>query len=165
MLCYNCKKKQATHCLKNYGGAGEDVYLCHDCYFKLKENELFEPDFFTSFFTQVMPEDVRRCPNCKTSYSDYSKTGVLGCEKCYETFKDELMPSIRKIHGKTSHKGKHPQDETTSYELIKERDRLRAELELALKEKRMLDVDKINKDIREINKIIYQGDFGGDDDK
>ena len=74
------------------------------------------------------------------------------------------MPAIRKIHGKTTHKGKHPSGESTYYELLEEQRLLRAELERALKEKRMKDADRINKDIRAINKIIYRGDFGGSDD-
>ena len=74
------------------------------------------------------------------------------------------MPAVRKIHGKTTHKGKHPSGESTYYELLEEQRLLRAELERALKEKRMKDADRINKDIRAINKIIYRGDFGGNDD-
>jgi len=164
MLCNNCRKKQATHYLENYNSQGEDLYLCHDCYLKLRESDFFGPDFLATFFMQEQPSEELRCPVCKTSFSDYKQTGIVGCERCYQTFKEELLPTIRKIHGKITHMGKHPQGETSYYELIKERNRLRSELELAIKEKRMQDADKINKDIKEINRIIYQGDFGGKDD-
>ena len=50
------------------------------------------------------------------------------------------------------------------FELSEERTRLRGELEKALKEKRMKDAERLNRDIREISRILYRGDFGGDDE-
>lgn len=167
MLCQNCKTRQAAHCIrKDVGDGTEEICLCEECFAQLKDagEYMCEPDFFTSFFNKEMETDDKRCPSCGTTLAEYSKKGVLGCEKCYEVFREELMPSIRKIHGKTTHKGKHPPEESTYYELLEEQKKLRAELERALKEKRMKDADRINKDIRAINKIIYRGDFGGQND-
>ena len=30
----------------------------------------------------------------------------MGCAQCYDTFRDELVPTIRRIHGNTTHCGK-----------------------------------------------------------
>ena len=49
------------------------------------------------------------------------------------------------------------------YELLDERNRLRAELEGAIKRKDMAAADRLNKDIREISRIIYRSDLGGED--
>ena len=165
MLCNQCKQRQAAHCIKKDTEAGvQEVFLCEECYARAQEDPVFGPDLFASFFTKDISEESRCCENCGTTLAEYSKTGILGCEKCYEAFREELMPAIRKIHGKTTHKGKYPSGESTYYELLEEQRLLRAELERALKEKRMKDADRINKDIRAINKIIYRGDFGGSDD-
>ena len=167
MLCNNCNNREAAHCIrKDTGDGSEEIFLCEECFAQLKDagEYMCEPDFFASFFNEEMKSEDKSCPSCGTTLAEYSQKGVLGCEKCYATFREELMPSIRKIHGKTAHTGKHPSEESAYYELLEEQKKLRAELELALKEKRMKDADRINKDIRAINKIIYRGDFGGSND-
>ncbi len=162
MICSNCKKNTATHCIKRDAG---DLFLCDDCYERLGAAAEYgtEPDFFVSFLG-VDDTKERRCPVCGTTLSDYSATGLVGCAHCYDAFRKELMPSIRRIHGKTVHAGKRPQGDGKFFELSEERTRLRGELEKALKEKRMKDAERLNRDIREISRILYRGDFGGDDE-
>ena len=75
------------------------------------------------------------------------------------------MPSVRRIHGKTLHIGKRPLGDGKFFELVEERNRLRAELERALKEKRMKDAERLNRDIREISEILLRRDFGGSEDE
>ncbi len=163
MICSNCKKNTATHCIGRENG---DLFLCDDCYERLGAAAGLgaEPDFFVSFLG-VDGKEERQCPVCGTALSDYTRTGLVGCAHCYETFREELMPSIRRIHGKTVHTGKHPQGGGALFDLLDERNRLRAELERALKEKRMKDAEQLNRDIREISRVLYRGDFGGDGDE
>ena len=51
-----------------------------------------------------------RCETCGCSFDDIVKSGKVGCADCYETFYDKLLPSLRKIHGQTSHVGKKPRE-------------------------------------------------------
>ena len=74
---------------------------------------------------------------------------------------EELIPAIR-MHGKTQHVGKRPLGGDVLFELRAEQKKLRAELEQAIKEKRMKDADRINRAIREITRAISE-DFGGSD--
>ena len=163
MICSSCKKNMATHCIEHETG---EVFLCDDCFERLGAAAEYgtEPNFFVSF---LGVEGAREglCPVCGTTLSDYTATGFVGCAHCYEAFREELMPSIRRIHGKTVHIGKHPLGDGKLFELLDERKRLRAELELAVKENRMKDAERLNRDIREISKILYRGDFGGEDDE
>ena len=163
MICSNCKKNAATHCIERESG---DIFLCDDCFERLGAAAEYgtEPDFFVSFLG-VDGKKEHYCPVCGASLSHYTSTGLVGCAHCYEEFKGELMPSIRRIHGKTRHVGKRPLGDGKLYELLEERKRLRGELEKALKEKRMKDAERINKDIREISNILYRGDFGGGEDE
>lgn len=39
---------------------------------------------------------------------EYARTGLLGCGTCYTFFREELMPELRRLQGKTSHEGKTP---------------------------------------------------------
>ena len=159
MLCSNCKKKFAVHTVKD--GDGE-IHLCGDCYERLGyAAEFVGEDIFAAFRKPGQAEE-KRCPSCGTSFSDYSRTGLLGCAECYEVFSEELIPSIR-MHGKTQHIGKRPLGDDVLFELRAEQKSLRAELELAIKEKRMKDAERINRAIREITRAISE-DFGGGDD-
>ena len=116
-------------------------------------------------FLGIDDTNERKCPACGTALSEYSATGLVGCAHCYETFRKELMPSVRRIHGKTLHIGKRPLGDGKFFELVEERNRLRAELERALKEKRMKDAERLNRDIREISEILLRRDFGGSEDE
>ena len=163
MICSNCNKNLATHCIERAGG---DLFLCDDCDERLGEAAEYgaEPDFFVSFLG-IDDTNERKCPACGTALSEYSATGLVGCAHCYETFRKELMPSVRRIHGKTLHIGKRPLGDGKFFELVEERNRLRAELERALKEKRMKDAERLNRDIREISEILLRRDFGGSEDE
>lgn len=163
MICSNCKKNMATHCIERDSG---DIFLCDDCFERLGAAAEYgaEPDFFVSFLG-IDDTKERQCPVCGATLSDYSARGLVGCAHCYEAFGRELLPSIRRIHGKTAHVGKHPLGDGKLFELLDERKRLRAELERALKEKRMKDAERLNRDIREISRILYRGDFGGEENE
>jgi protein arginine kinase activator len=50
----------------------------------------------------------RRCPGCNTSLDEFEKTGLLGCDQCYETFAKELAILLRRIHGSSKHIGSRP---------------------------------------------------------
>lgn len=62
--CQSCKK---INNLKKYNyfdnSSIKEKVLCKTCYNKLKEN--------------------LKCSFCGSSYADYEKSGLLGCEKCY----------------------------------------------------------------------------------
>ena len=53
-----------------------------------------------------------RCSLCGKSFSDIAESGRVGCAECYVTFYDKLLPTLRKIHGKTTHQGKVPESFT-----------------------------------------------------
>ncbi len=160
MLCSHCHNKEATH-----GVDGEDGLppLCDDCFARLGEAAGYfgsDAGLFVSFMQPETSEGV--CPACGTALSDYARTGLLGCAECYEAFREQLRPAVRRIHGRTVHTGKHPCGDGKMYELLDERKRLRGELERAVREKRMKDAERINRDIRDISRMLYRDDYGGE---
>lgn len=163
MLCSNCHQNQATHTVLR--GDGDSVHLCDACFERFGAAADFfgsDPDFFASFL-QSRKDAGTACPVCGTTLADYARTGLLGCAACYETFREDLRPDIRRIHGKTMHTGKHPLGDGKLYELLDERERLRGELERAVREKRMKDAKRLNRDIRDISRMIYDDDFDGEE--
>ncbi len=179
MLCFNCKKRNAVH-IVNKDGVEEG--LCDDCYRRLAAAAAFagtdssflaslsetsenEQADFSAYSQPKRRETVKKCPNCGTTLTDYSRTGLVGCSVCYETFRAELTPVIRRIHGKTTHEGKRPLGVGALYELLEVQKRLRGELEAAIRERRMSDAEQLNRDIREVSQAIERRRTGGSHDQ
>ena len=163
MLCSNCHQNQATHTVLR--GDGDSVHLCDSCFERFGAAADFfgsDPDFFASFL-QSRKDAGTACPVCGTTLADYARTGLLGCAVCYDTLREDLRPAIRRIHGKTVHKGKHPLGNGSGFELLGEQKKLRAELERAFRENRLKDAERLNHDIRIISDLIYRGKGGEDD--
>ena len=166
MLCQSCKKNQATTHIKNIvNGELTEMHLCSECAAKQGYSNVFDHMFdIGSFMRGFMGEPSfalateKHCPNCGITFSQITKSGRVGCAKCYDVFYDRLIPSIKRIHGVTFHTGKRlrkPQlksgeNHTINAEVSQksELERLSSELQNAVKnqefEKAAQLRDKIN---------------------
>lgn len=72
------------------------------------------------------------CKNCGLPYESFHKTFLLGCSECYESFNDNLIPIIRKIHGSIENKGKVPSGQKRFLEISKKINDLRQQLDDAI---------------------------------
>lgn len=123
MFCDICKKNEATvHLTKIINGVKQELNICEKC---AKEAEGIDgqisfgtPFSFQNLLSGIMdymsyPTGVTKateviCKNCGTSYSDFKKTGLLGCSECYRTFESTLEPVIKRVQGHVEHTGKLP---------------------------------------------------------
>ncbi|NLB22117.1 MAG: hypothetical protein GX833_02485 [Clostridium sp.] len=48
------------------------------------------------------------CPRCGISFIEFKRTSLVGCPVCYRFFRDQLIPSIRKVQFILQHEGKFP---------------------------------------------------------
>lgn len=115
MLCQSCQKKQAnTHIKTIVNGELTEMVLCSDCAEKMGYGNVFSHMFdIGSLMSGFMGEPTtsalateQRCPMCGSTFSAISKSGKVGCARCYDVFYDRLLPSIKRIHGNTVHTGK-----------------------------------------------------------
>lgn len=156
MKCQKCKKNEATtHIKRVINGEFEEYELCSECAKEMGFGKIFngfassfESDFnslFGSFFENALPARTQatRCDTCGSSYIDIQRTGMMGCADCYKLFESEIMPTIRKVHGNTTHCGKNSaafnarrakavSEEPVVKEPVNELDRLKAELNEAI---------------------------------
>ena len=166
MLCQSCKKNQATTHIKNIvNGELTEMHLCSECAAKQGYSNVFDHMFdIGSFMSGFMGEPSfalateKHCPNCGITFSQITKSGRVGCAKCYDVFYDRLIPSIKRIHGNTFHTGKRlrkPQlksgeNHTINAEVSQksELERLSSELQNAVKNQKKKKAaqlrDKIN---------------------
>ena len=124
MLCEKCHLRPATvsyHQVVN--GEEEWLYLCDECADSYDFSNIFEKRMsdFSSFVQNLFGAQLegrstelpskKRCPVCKRSFDDIAKTGKLGCDHCYSVFREELQPTLEKLHGPyTVHCGKVPKN-------------------------------------------------------
>ena len=138
MKCQKCGANNAnTHVKTIINGEFKEYDLCSECAKKMG-------------YTNV-------CEFCGSTYSDIAKSGHVGCANCYSVFADELFPSIRRIHGNTTHCGKNSRlaekakqskpAEETKEDKIK---RLKAELDKAVKEQNFEHAAELRDKIKEL---------------
>ena len=118
MICQNCNKNDATlHMKRIINGRAAEVHLCSDCARSLGYGEAFSG--FGLGFGHLLGEllssnengsaNSMRCPACGKSFEEIAEDGKMGCAECYAVFYDRLLPTLNKIHGKTSYMGTKPQ--------------------------------------------------------
>ena len=121
MKCTNCNKREATVFYReNINGKETKYALCDKCAAE-KEKDMFLPDFFADPFGDSLlgslfsssPRKLTRsgsekCPLCGATFADLAENGKAGCPKCYETFEEEFAPTLRRLHGSATHKGRAP---------------------------------------------------------
>ena len=115
MKCQKCGKENATVQIKRVvNGEYTEYSLCPECASKMGYKSLFsdvENEFSTllgSFFGNTLParSQATHCPSCGSTYYDIADSGKVGCADCNSTFYEMMLPSIRRIHGNTTHCGK-----------------------------------------------------------
>ena len=162
MLCEKCGKNIATtHIKTSINGVVEAHHLCADCakHNSYVQNQFGLENLLGSFFDDSVKSTVRsdkrkRCEGCGLCFDDIAKTGRVGCDKCYDTFFEQLLPSLQRMHGKAYHAGKRPLVAVEQPAVEEDRlEQLKAELKQAIEEENFEQAaalrDMIKKEQRE----------------
>ena len=115
MLCDECGKNPAVFSVTIASGGGvSNRHLCAECMKKM-ESSLTQGNihsFLSSIMSMLSPtqkeSDQLTCAHCGLSYSDFERTGKLGCAGCYQSFQEKLKPMLQRIHGSSKHVGRTP---------------------------------------------------------
>lgn len=116
MLCQSCQMNTATTHIKSIvNGELTEYALCPECAKKMGYGNLFHDftgfglgSFLGGFFGESAVPQITRCGKCGSSFEEISHSGKVSCAECYRTFRDQLLPSIQRIHGTARHQGKRP---------------------------------------------------------
>lgn len=116
MLCDKCGKNHATtHIKRMVNGFVKEYNLCSVCAAKEGYSSNSLSGMLASMFGEISNIDLSndktvKCLVCGSTFSDIAKTGKAGCSECYTTFYDDLLPYLKRVHGKIEHSGKVPEN-------------------------------------------------------
>lgn len=150
MHCQACKERSATiHLTEINNGQRCETHLCRQCAqqqglsvkSKIPLNELMN-SLLSSQQEKASQAEApsepgaaeQLCPNCGMTLKQFAKTPLLGCANDYAEFQPQLLPLIEQSHnGKSCHCGKVPTRICEDDRSEIERNKLRRQLEEAIK--------------------------------
>jgi len=165
MLCNICSKNQATvHLTEIIDEKMTELHLCEDC--AQKKSTQMESHFgladllagladLGTQFNKTSKEIKVKCSRCGLTYEDFKRIGRLGCGECYSTFKDSLLPLLKRIHGSTQHYGKSPKKMPKIGKIVRTRNELqdlRDKLQKVIQLEQFEEAAKLRDKIRELEK-------------
>ncbi len=155
MMCTECNKNHAqATVIKIINGHRIEMSLCPSCLRKLEQYEREQEQAFMSpfpaSFLGLSAESERACVHCRTTLSEFKKTGYLGCERCYEEFAGEVERMLEKVQGSITHVGKIPKGKKREFMNMREYERLSADLKSAVSEERYEDAARIKLKLKKI---------------
>lgn len=111
-------------------------------------------DGFDLFMQPVTVKEEKKCPVCGHTYSDFRRTGKIGCSECYKVFRTPIAETLRQVHPSTVHSGKIPSKSGEELKLKKKYEALKQELAAAVKNEDYETAAKLHKQIREIENEV-----------
>lgn len=144
MQCQLCGKRPAiVHFTEIVNNKKSEYHVCEKCAEErgysvpLLKTKFSVGDLLAGMVDQTgVGEEAKvgrvQCPRCGLVYSSFRETGRLGCSECYVTFRTQLRPLLRRIHGSTKHVGKTPRRDTDRVNLRREIQRLHEEMQRAI---------------------------------
>lgn len=114
--------------------------------------DLFSDLFNELGFISPVQHEELKCPLCGHTYSDFRKSGKLGCAKCYETFKSPLLTTLKQIHQNPVHTGKIPKSFNSKIQKKRELESLKAKLSEAVKSEDYELAARLHREIKELER-------------
>ena len=118
VLCEECKMNEASYTISvMVCGEITTRHLCGDCMAKMNMDiasgniKSLLSTILSAITGDTAPGSAEKevtCPRCGMTLSEFTRTGHLGCPKCYEAFREQLQPMLLQIHGRVQHAGRQP---------------------------------------------------------
>ncbi len=164
MQCDECGKKPATvHITKVENGKKTDIHLCDQCAMQknvlslstnFSINDLLAGILSSGAASPIKLDPIQdtKCAVCGLTYSRFKETGRFGCSGCYMVFGERLNPLFKRVHGNTAHTGKIPNKAGGRIKVMREIEKMKQELEQAIKNEEYEKAASLRDRIREMCK-------------
>lgn len=182
MICQECNERPATlHFTKVVNGEKTEVHLCEHCAQDKGDKFMFDtspgfsvnnllagllnisPAFKQAKTSEIPQQEVLQCEKCKMTFQQFINVGRFGCSHCYETFKSQLDPILKRVHsGNVEHHGKVPERMGGAIHLKKRILQLRTDLQTSIENEEFEQAAEIRDEIRSLEKEVKNegGDAG-----
>jgi len=168
MLCDECGSNAAhVHMIKILNGVKTEKHLCESCASSAGEAcfsagiHFSVNDLVKAMFSQELDEAAESelaCPNCGMVFSDFSRSGKIGCNVCFGVFHEQLEPILRRVHGTNTHTGKVPRKAGNLIRIRLAVKGLRKDLEQSVEQEDYENAAKIRDNIRSLEKqLVTEG--------
>ncbi|MCA8976990.1 MAG: UvrB/UvrC motif-containing protein [Planctomycetes bacterium] len=103
---------------------------------------------------QTARQRTEACPGCGMTPQDFRAKGRLGCPRCYDTFRADLLPLLQRIHEAQSHRGRLPGRIAEAPPPVDDRNlaALRKKLEDAVRGERYEDAARLRDELRRLER-------------
>jgi protein arginine kinase activator len=108
--------------------------------------------------TREKSEDTPVCDTCGYDFGSLQENSQLGCPACYQAFRQQLLPMLRRYHGGISHLGKLPRSQGPRAALRRESTRLKELLEQAVAAENYEEAAKLRDSIRDLEQQVQQAE-------
>jgi len=144
MKCQICNVAEASiHVKEVKNDKVIDLHLCDKCarekgfHSMVESGKISIASQLVWMAENLYPEGAHRvgavqCIECGQKYSEFMKTGRLGCPHCYEDFASQLKQILRRVHGSVRHGGKAPGKEGAQFERRRQIQQLHEDLERSI---------------------------------
>ncbi|ENQ3080750.1 TPA: UvrB/UvrC motif-containing protein [Bacillus pseudomycoides] len=177
MICQNCNSRSATlHFTKVMNGKKTEIHLCEQCAQENGYTSFFQSNKSSFSFHNLLAgllhveqptfeketnglsnTDPLQCSKCNMTYSQFAKIGRFGCSSCYETFKEQIQPMLKRLHGGyTSHNGKIPNCIGGNIHLKKELDELKLKLQECIQQEEFEQAAELRDKIRSLENQLRE---------
>ncbi|RKZ31863.1 hypothetical protein DRQ36_00530 [bacterium] len=109
--CQACKKNPAeVRCVIMVDGERVVRYLCVECARTagFKEQSRMSRKKTRKLLELGFEKANPVCPECRLGFSQFLKTGLLGCPVCYSAFDKQLADILKGLHSTSFHRGRGP---------------------------------------------------------
>ena len=162
LKCDVCKKPATVHLTQIINNQIHKIDLCESC---AEDKGITNPDGYSLADLLVKPgdasenaaeslESLDECPQCGYAQEEFKKTGRLGCEQCYETFRPLLSMALDGMHRGDQHRGKVP-EEALERKSFKDRiSSLEGDLQKAIANEKYEEAAQYRDEILELNRSL-----------
>ena len=117
--CTACQKAIATIVVMDLteGAVTGSQHLCQACAEQMGVGAPKAPKLSPEILEDLLgsmqparkgPRTGDGCPGCGMAAADFRTKGRLGCPRCYDAFRAELLPLLQRIHEAQAHTGRLP---------------------------------------------------------
>lgn len=119
-------------------------------------NNFFDDNFnvFAQPSYRVSEGDMKKCPVCGRTYTDFRRLGKFGCGECYKTFRAPAETMMKQIHPNTVHNGKIPSKSGEGLKKKRLYAKLKADLQAAVEKEDYETAARLHKQIREMENEV-----------